>query len=96
MIKYIRTIVKRKGHTEPFDERKVYGSVYAACASAQYSESRCEKTAKGVTEKIKKSLKKKKKIQSLDIRKIVEKELKKKDKELAFFYEQHLPDLRRL
>ena len=45
---------------------------------------------------IKKFIKNKKEIQSTEIRKKIEKELKKKDEELAFFYEQHLPNLKRL
>ena len=89
-------VVKRKGHKERFDERKVYGSVYAACASAHYDEIKCEKIAEEISKKIKKSIKNKKEIQSIGIRKKIEKELKKKDEELAFFYEQHLPNLKRL
>ena len=89
-------IVKRIGHKERFDERKVYGSVYAACASSHYDEARCEKTAGQITEKIKKFIKNKKEISSTEIRKKIESELKKKDEELAFFYEQHLPNLKRL
>ena len=89
-------IVKRKGHKETFDEKKVYGSVYAACASAHYDEMHCEKTADEVTKKIKKFIKNKKEIPSAEIRRKIESELKKKDKELAFFYEQHLPNLKRL
>ena len=89
-------IVKRKGHKERFDEKKVYGSVYAACASAHYDEAKCEKTADEITKKIKKFIKNKKEIKSADIREKIESELKKKDKELAFFYEQHLPNLKRL
>lgn len=89
-------IVKRKGHKEKFDEKKVYGSVYAACASAHYDEMRCEKTAADITSKMKKFVKAKKTINSSEIRKKIENELKKKDEELAFFYEQHLPDLKRL
>jgi len=90
------TIVKRKGHKERFDERKVYGSVYAACASAHYDEAKCEKIADEITKKIKKFIKNKKEIKSTDICKKIEGELKKKDKELAFFYEQHLPNLKKL
>lgn len=89
-------IVKRKGHKEKFDEKKVYGSVYAACTSAHYDEAECEKTAEEVTKKIKKIVKNKKEVLSSDIRKKIESELRKKDEELAFFYEQHLPDLKRL
>ena len=89
-------VVKRKGHTEEFDEKKVYGSVYAACASAHYDEMQCEKIAGEVTKKVKKLLKNKKEVSSTEIRKRIENELKKKDEELAFFYEQHLPNLKRL
>lgn len=89
-------IVKRKGHKERFDERKVYGSVYAACASAHYDEMRCEEIAEDITKKIKKFFNNKKETQSIEIRKKIESELKKKDEELAFFYEQHLPNLKRL
>ena len=91
-----KCIVKRKGHTEEFDEKKVYGSVYAACASAHYGEADCEKTADSVTKAIKKFAKSKKSMQSSKIREKINAELKKKDKELAFFYEQHLPNLKKL
>lgn len=89
-------IVKRKGHREKFDEKKVYGSVYAACASAHYDEMRCEKTAEELTKKIKKFVKNKKEVQSTELRRRIEDELKKKNEELAFFYEQHLPNLKKL
>ena len=89
-------IVKRRGHKERFDEKKVYASVYAACASAHHAELKCEKIAEKVLQTIKKFIKNKKSIQSTEIRKKIENELKKKDKELAFFYEQHLPNLKRL
>jgi len=80
-------VVKREGHTEEFDERKAYGSVYAACASAQYDEMQCEKIAGEVIKKVKRLLKNKKEILSTEIRKKIKSELKKKDEELAFFYE---------
>ena len=53
-------VVKRKGHTEDFDERKLYGSVYAACASAHRHELICEKTADDISKKVKKWIKGKK------------------------------------
>ena len=89
-------IVKTKGHTEEFDERKVYGSVYAACASAHYDEEECEKTSDAVTKKIENFIKNKKRIDSSEIRRKVGNELKKKDEEIAFFYEQYLPNLKKL
>lgn len=80
-------IVKRNGHTEKFDERKVYGSVYAACSNLHYDEMLCEKTAEEITLKIKKFAKGRKEIDSAEIRKKVQELLKEKDEELAFFYD---------
>ena len=94
--KYKGCVIKRKGHTEEFDERKLYGSIYAACASAHLGELVCEKTADDISKKVKKWIKGKKSVDSLKIREKVTAELKKKDEELAFFYEHHLPDLTRL
>ena len=90
------TVVKRKGHKEKFDERKLYASIYAACASAHLEELSCEKAAKKITEVVKKQIKNNKELQASEIHKKVEKELKKIDKELAFFYDQHLPNLKKL
>tara|TARA_Y100000310_G_scaffold251715_1_gene258312 strand:- start:31802 stop:32080 length:279 start_codon:yes stop_codon:yes gene_type:complete len=89
-------IVKRKGHKEKFDEKKIYGSVYSACASALYPEQKCEKTANQIMKKIIRLVANKKQINSSQIRKKIEQELTKKDKELAFYYEQHLPNLKEL
>lgn len=89
-------VVKRQGRKESFDERKVYGSVYAACASAQYSERSCERTSAEITKNVKAFVKKRPAVDSSAIRKKVIAELKKKGKELAFFYEQHIPNLKKL
>ena len=71
-------IIKRKGHTEKFDESK------------------CEAVADAVTKKIRQFVKNKKVVDSSEIRKRVESELKKEEEELAFFYEHHLPNLKQL
>ena len=89
-------IVKRKGHKEVFDEKKTYASVYAACISAQYNERKCENIADKITKKIERFVTSKKTIKSTEIRKAINQELIKMDKELAFFYEQHLPNLKHL
>lgn len=89
-------VVKRQGKKEKFDEKKVYGSVYAACASAQYSEKRCELVAGRITKKIKALGAGKTEIKSIQIRKWIEKEMRKTSKELEFFYRLHLPNLRKL
>ena len=90
------TIVKRKGHTEKFDDKKVYASVYAACASAHYHEGKCEQMSSMVLKSINNFVKGKKQISSGQIRKKIMLELKKKDGDLVFYYEHHLPNLRKL
>lgn len=46
------TVVKRRGHEEPFDSRKVYGSVYAACRAAHCNEPSAEETAAKVSDAV--------------------------------------------
>ncbi len=89
-------IVKRQGHKETFDEKKVYGSVYAACASVHYTEKKCEQVADEITKKVKTFIKNKKSVKAVELRKKIITELQKKKKELAFYYEQHLPNLKQL
>jgi len=82
-------IVKRRGHTEKFDQRKLYASIYSACMAAQMTEKACEEYAKLVTEKVKKDLKKKQSTDSKTIFKLAIKHLRKKSKDAAFLYETH-------
>ncbi len=85
----MKHIVKRKGHREYFDERKVYASCYAACLAAHIdhlkAEGMCEKVAKCV----KTWIAKKPKVASQDIFKQVTSILKKIDKNAAYMYETH-------
>lgn len=89
-------IVKRRGHREPFDERKLYASIYAAAESAMCDEGSCENLAGVVTEEVKDWLKGKKTVDSADIRKKVVAELKTRHSDLWFFYDLHLPNLQKL
>ncbi len=86
-------VVKRRGHEEPFDEKKVYGSVYAACASADRDEKTCEQVAEEVTERVAEEVAESDRISAEDIRETVTAELAGRDDELKFYYEKHLPDL---
>ena len=82
-------IVKRHGHRERFDERKVYASCYAAFLSChlshEQSEKLCEKVAKEVTAWIKG----KKEVNSSQIFQEVVRVMKKYHKDAAFMYETH-------
>ena len=82
-------IVKRKGHTEIYDERKVYGSCYFACRNAHLSEKEAEEICRKVSEVMTKWVKKQKVVSSNDIFKTLIQELKKHNEDAAFLYETH-------
>ena len=83
-------IVKRKGHKEKFDERKIYASCYeASLGCCNYDKKKVEKICEKVTKSIKLWIKNKNIVNSNQIFKQVIKELKKLSKEAAFMYETH-------
>lgn len=61
-------IVKRAGHSEPYDERKLYASVYASCIAVRESEATAEMIAEKVVKDINTWLEKKHEVTSHDIR----------------------------
>ncbi len=87
--KTILHIVKRRGHTEPYDERKAYGSCYFACRNAHLGEQDAEKISNAVCNKVTKTISKKKFVTSDDIFRMMIQELKKYDEDAAFLYETH-------
>lgn len=83
-------IVKRHGHVEVWDERKCYGSVYAAFASAHYPEDRCERESQKICDVIKKHMRGTACISSHHIRDMISKLLRERDEDVAFLYDTHL------
>ena len=82
-------VIKRKGHLEVFDERKVYASCYAACLNASLTKYEAEKICEGVTKKIRSWIVKRKKATSDDIFKEIIKAMKKFNEDASFMYETH-------
>ena len=82
-------IVKRRGHAEVYDERKVYGSCYFACRSSHLSEQEAEKICSNVTKSVTKWVMKKKMVTSDEIFRNLAYELKKHNEDAAFMYETH-------
>jgi transcriptional regulator NrdR family protein len=82
-------LVKRKGHLEHFDERKVYASVYAACLASHHTEKQAEKVAAAVTSDVKQWMKGKKQVTAHQIYGEISGFLKKHDKNASFMYETH-------
>ncbi len=87
--KTVLHIVKRKGHTELYDERKVYGSCFFACRNAHLSEQESEEICNKVCSAVTKLVNKKKIVSSNDIFKFLIGELKKHNEDAAFLYETH-------
>jgi transcriptional regulator NrdR family protein len=82
-------VVKRQGHLENFDSRKVYGSAYFACATTGVPKKKCEETAAKVSAEVQRHVKGKHVVTSDQLFKITTKVLKKYNKDAAFMYHTH-------
>ncbi|MBS3096504.1 hypothetical protein J4480_03625 [Candidatus Woesearchaeota archaeon] len=89
MYRTLLQIVKRKGHTELYDDRKVYGSCYFACRNAHLSEKEAEEICNKVAAAVTKWVKRHKIVSSNEIFRILIQELKKHNEDAAFLYETH-------
>ena len=88
MPKQKKHVVKRRGHQEHYDERKVYASCYAAALNCHYDEKKSEKIAKGIAKKITSWIKNKPVVTSDEIRdKIID---SLKDEDVKLMYKHHL------
>ena len=85
----ILQIVKRKGHNEPYDERKVYGSCYFACRNAHLTEKEAEELCNKVAAAVTKWIKSKKSASSDELFGMLAQELKKHNEDASFLYETH-------
>jgi len=83
----MKCTIKRQGHEEAYDERKVYASAYAACLNVRVNEKKAEKIASSVCKDVKKLLHGNKCVSSDAIFRQIIKSLGKHDKEAAFMYE---------
>lgn len=82
-------IVKRRGHQEPYEARKVYASVYAACTSTRLQEGEAELIAAKVSQEITSWLKDKNQVTSENIFEETYTLLKKYHTDAAFMYQSH-------
>jgi len=70
-------IVKRKGHKEDFDIKKVYASVYAACLNVDMHEGEAELIADKVSSEVEIKLQSEEEVTSTHILKLVADVLRK-------------------
>jgi transcriptional regulator NrdR family protein len=83
-------IVKRSpGHTEPYDERKLYASMYASCLSVRAPQGEAELTAERVCKDIHPWLGTKHEVTSADIRRKAAEHLAIYNPNAAYLYKHH-------
>ena len=80
-------VVKRHGHVERYDGKKVYASCYAAALNSHFTEENAEKLALGVMKKVNRWAKGKKSMSSTDVRNQVLKNIA--DKDVKLMYKHH-------
>ena len=79
-------IVKRAGHTEDYDERKLYASIYTSCVAVRESAPTAELIASKVCEDVGGWLSNKHEVTSKDIRKMASISLHEYNHDAAWLY----------
>ena len=82
-------IVKRKRHTEKYDTRKLYASIYAACLVLRIATGSAELIASAVVKDVEHWLSHKHEVTSNDIRLQASRHLKVYSPEAAYMYFKH-------
>jgi len=87
---YKVSIVKRSpGHVEPYDERKLYASIYASCLSVRTPQGEAELTADRVCRDLQPWLATKDEITSADIRRKAAEHFTVYNPNAAYVYQHH-------
>ena len=82
-------IVKRAGHNEPYDGRKLYASIFAACLAVKEPIATAELVAQEVQSQTEKWLEQKHEVTSNDIRREAAKHLQVINPNAAYQYLHH-------
>lgn len=82
-------IVKRGGHSESYDERKLYASVYSSCIAVRESAPTAELIADKVCQDVGGWLSNKHEVTSADIRKMASVSLHDYNQDAAWIYRHH-------
>ncbi len=83
-------VVKRHGQEEPFEEKKLYGSVYAAALNAHHDDQTAEEMANDVLTHVQEWLQERHEVTAKELRKTVKQELEKMDEDVAMLYDTHM------
>ncbi len=85
----MKHIIKRKGHSEVYDVRKLYASVYSMCLSVHSSEKDAENTAEKVVQHVDQWLEMKHEVTAHDIHTIASDKLMSLNPDAGFLYSNH-------
>jgi len=85
----MKHIVKRAGHTELYDERKLYASIFSACQSVREPMGSAELIADKVVSDIAEWIEKKHEVTSNDIRHTASKHLSAYNPDAGYMYLHH-------
>jgi transcriptional regulator NrdR family protein len=87
----MKHVIKRRGHKEEFDDRKVYAAVYAACLTVKVQHEEAENIAGEVSDAVKKWVHEHEhsEISSSHIFHKTGEELKRLNKDAAFMFLTH-------
>ena len=82
-------IVKRGGHTQPYDRSKLYASIYAAALSVHEPVGVAELLAETVVQAFEHWLGNRHEVTSLDIRRVAAEALAQHNEDAAYIYRHH-------
>jgi transcriptional regulator NrdR family protein len=85
----MKHVIKRAGHTEAFDRKKLYNSIYATCLAVNEPLNLAKSNAQKVTDNTEKWLENKAEITVHDIRAFAGKDLGKINHHAAYLYLHH-------
>lgn len=85
----MKHIVKRAGHSETYDSKKLYASVYAACLSVRETPSVAELVAQKVVSEFNVWIKNKDEITSNDVRRMASRLLHQYNPDAGYIYLHH-------
>lgn len=84
-------VVNKQGQKEKYDSMKLYSSIYYPALESGYEEEEADEFANSVCKKVADwASDQKEAITTREMREEVLKELRKRDKDVAFMYETHL------
>ena len=85
----MKHIVKRAGHAEPYDEKKVYAAVFSACMALREPAASAELIADKVTNDVNEWIEKKHEVTANDIRNQASKHLENYSPDAAYLFKHH-------